>query len=59
MLFIKYLAMILIDVGQSSRLLETRQGDHQDNIKYKDQYHNVISKNILDSELPCNSHSMN
>ena len=34
-----------------SRRLEIRKGEHQDNIKYKDQYHNVVSKHILDLTL--------
>ena len=46
-------------VGQTSRRLEIRKGEHQDNIKYKDQFHNVVSKHILDSEVPHERHSMN
>ena len=46
-------------VGQTSRRLEIRKGEHQGNIKYKDQYHNVVSKHILDSEVPQKRHSMN
>ena len=46
-------------VGQTSGRLEIRKGEHQDNSKYKDQYHNAISKHILDSELPLKRYSMN
>ena len=46
-------------VGQTSRLLETRKGEHLDNIKCNEQYHNVISKHILDFQSLCNSHLMN
>ena len=34
-------------VGQTKRLLSTRKEEHQNNIKYNQKYHNVISKHIL------------
>lgn len=34
-------------VGMTSRLLKTRCEEHKNNIKYKEKYHNVITKHIL------------
>ena len=46
-------------VLRMSKLLETRQVEHQNYIECNDQYYNIISKHILDSQLLCNSYSMN